>query len=57
MLHDMDTLHNAVNWASLLKILFSSLGFYEVWLAQGAGNKHAFLSVVKQRLRDQFMQN
>ena len=38
MLHDMDQAANSVNWASLVRHLLLSLGFYEVWLNQGVGN-------------------
>ena len=48
---------NKTNWASLVKQLLMSLGFYEVWLAQGVANIDIFLSVFKQRLNDTFMQN
>ena len=34
-----------------------SLGFYDVWLAQGVGNIDAFLSVFKRSLNDTFMLN
>ena len=33
---------NTVNWASKVKDLLSSMKFYEVWLAQGVGNKNDF---------------
>ena len=45
MLRDMELKPNAVNWASLVKHLLMSLGFYEVWLAQGVGDYKAFISV------------
>ena len=32
-------------------------GFNEVWLVQGVGNVDNFLSLVKQRLQDQFIQD
>ena len=35
MLHDMDLAANSVNWASLVRHLLLSFGFYEVWLNQG----------------------
>ena len=57
MLSDLERKPNTINWASKVKDLLSSLGFYEVWLAQGVGNKNAFLSEVKLRLRDNFVQN
>ena len=42
---------NTVNWASKVKKLLSSMGYYEVWIAQRVGNKNAFLSDMKTRLR------
>ena len=42
---------------SILQHLLSSLGFYEVWLAQGVGNVNAFVRVFEQRLRDNNVQN
>jgi hypothetical protein len=55
--HDMVTAPNKVNWCSLVKDLLSSLGFYDVWLQQHTGNNKLFLIKVKQRLKDQFIQN
>ena len=57
MIRDIEELPNKANWASLVRDLLASLGFREVWLAQGVGNVGAFLSVLKQRLRDTIMQN
>ncbi len=57
MLNDIIERPNKPNWASHVKHLLSELGFHEVWLAQGVGNKQAFLAVVKQRLTDNFIQN
>ena len=57
MVNDLEELTNKTNWASLVRQLRISLGFYEVWLARGVGNIDAFLSVFKQRLNDTFMQN
>ena len=57
MLSDMESKPSTVNWASLVKHLLLSLGFYEVWLAQGVGNYNYFISIFKQRLTDTFIQN
>ena len=46
-----------VSWVTLLQHLLSSLGFYEVWLAQGVGNVNAFVRVFEQRLRDTNVHN
>ena len=52
MLADLHSKANTVNWASKVKDLLSFLGFYEVWLTQGVGNKN-----MKLRLNDNFVQN
>ena len=57
MLYDIDQAANSVNWASLVRHLLLSLGFYEVWLNQGVGNYKSFISLLKQRLTDTFIQN
>ena len=38
MLRNLERLPNKVNWASLVKHLLMTLGFYNVWLGQGLGN-------------------
>ena len=41
ILSDLQRKPNTVHWASKVKDLLSSMGFYEVWLAQGvASRKH-----------------
>ena len=50
LLSDLHRKTNTVNWASEVKDLLSSLGFYEIWLTQGVGNKNMFLSELKLRL-------
>ena len=57
MLNDLEDLLNKTNWASLVRNLLTSLGFYEVWLSQGVGNINIFLSQMEQRLNDTFIQN
>ena len=57
MIRDTKELPNKANRASLVRNLLASLGFREVWLTQGVGNVGTFLSVLKQRLSDIFMQN
>ena len=34
-----------------------TLRFYDVWLSQGVGNYEGFMSVLKQGLTDNFVQN
>ena len=41
----------------LVRDLLSRLGFYYVWIQQGVGNPNAFMSEVRQRLTDNFVQN
>ena len=57
LVRDAELFPNKVNWVSLLRLLLMSLGFYEVWLVQGVGNYNAFMSLLKQRLNDNFIQN
>ena len=57
MLSDLEILPDKVNWASLVRHLFLSLGFYEVWLNQGVGDDAKFISLCRQRLNDTFIQN
>ena len=42
---------------SMVKNTLSNLGFYHVWASQGVGNVKNFLTIFKQRLRDNFIQN
>ena len=56
MMNDIENKPNCLNWASRVKQLLSTLGFYEVWVNQGVGNKNVFLCVLKQRLLDNFSQ-
>ena len=55
MLADIDNNKRKTNWALLVKKLLA-LGFYEVWLQQNVGDDDIFLSLVKQRLKDNFVQ-
>ena len=57
MLEDLELNPNKTNWASLLRHLLFSMGFNEVWIQQGVGNINNFISVFKQRLTDNFIQN
>jgi len=49
---DANSNPNKVWWVTLLKNLLSTLGFYEVWLAESVGNVDVFIHVFKQRLLD-----
>ena len=57
MLQDVEAHPNKVNWAVLVMNLLSELGFYEVWVQQGVGNYNVFISLFKQRLTDNYVQN
>ena len=46
-----------ISWATLLRDLLGNLGFMEAWTQQNVGDVKIFLSVVKQRLLDNFIQN
>ena len=48
MLQNIDIMPEKENWAVLVKRLLGSLGFNEIWLAQGLGNVHIFHNLVKQ---------
>ena len=56
MLADLEDYPNKINLAYLVKDLLSRIGFYDVWLTQGAGNLRLFLSLFRQRLTDKFVQ-
>ena len=57
MLRDIERLPRKVNWASLVRHLLMTLGFYDVWLGQGVGSYDGFMSLLKQRLTDNFVQD
>ena len=57
MLSDIELYPNKTNWVSLLRNLLVSMGFNEVWIQQGVGNVDNFISLFKQRLTDNFIQN
>ena len=57
MLRDIEINDRKTNWASLVKNLLANLGFFEVWLNQGVGNVNQFLAVLRQRLKDQYIQD
>lgn len=57
MMTDLENKPNNINWASKVRDLLSTLGFYEVWLNQGVGNKGNFLTELKLRLNDNFIQS
>ena len=55
MLHDLTDMPEKENWAALFKWLLGILGFSDVWLVQGVGNFNIYLTLVKERLQDQFI--
>ena len=54
---DMEEHPNKPNWCSLTKDLLCSLGLYDAWFYQEIGNVKLFLCLVKQRLKDNFIQD
>ena len=59
MLNDIRDNQNIKNWASLVKKkknTLANLWFLDVWLAQGVGDVSKFLTLLKQRLSDHFLQ-
>ena len=57
LLNDLQEWPNKSNWASLVKLKLANIGFYHVWLEQGVGNSQLFLSILKARIQDTFIQN
>ena len=57
MLNDIVKQPLKQNWALSVKNLLSRLGFMDVWVAQGVGNKEAFLEIFKLRVKDIFIQD
>ena len=55
--YDFESNPDKNNWCSLLYGLLCTLGFNDAWLFQYIGYNVLFLSLVKQRLKDQFIQN
>ena len=49
--------HTRQNWCSKLKNIGSSLGLHDAWYVQTVGDSTLILSLVKQRIKDQFLQN
>jgi hypothetical protein len=45
------------NWVSLVKQLLCNLGFHDVWMQQGVGDRNRFSNICKQRLNDQYLQD
>ena len=56
MIEGMNRRPNKQNWTSSVKHLLESLGFNNVWIFQGVGDSKHFMSVFKQRLSDNFLQ-
>jgi len=54
MLGDLNSMLDKPSWVRYLIFIFESLGFYHVWLFQGVGNEHEFVSLLWQRSRDTF---
>ena len=57
MLCDLNSMLDKRSWVRYLEFILESLGFYHVWLFQGAGNETEFVSLLWQRSRDTFLQS
>ena len=57
LVNDFNTRPNKVSWVKLLHDLLGELGFLKAWIEQNVGDERIFLSLVKQRLKDTFIQN
>ena len=57
MLQYVEAHPNKVNWTGLVRNLLPELGIYEVWVQQGVGDYYVFISLFKQRLTDNYVQN
>ena len=56
MLHTITGDNTIVNWAALVGDMLFNMGFGYAWLQQGVTNRTYFISLFKQRLRDQYIQ-
>ena len=56
MLHTITANNTIVNWAALVRDMLFNLGFGYAWMQQGVTNRTYFISLFKQRLRDQYIQ-
>ena len=57
MLNYMVLCPNKNNWAIRVIHLLNNTGFSIVWVNQGEGNEIAFLTLLRQRLQDMFIQD
>ena len=56
MLHTITADITIVNWAVLVRDMLINVGFGYAWIQQGVTNRTQFISLFKQRLRDQYIQ-
>ena len=57
MLNDLQRFPDKPSMAKSVKTMLENLGFSHVWLSQGVGNINVFISIFKQRITDNFVQN
>ena len=57
MLNDVQRFPDKPSWAQSVKTMSENLGFGHVRLSQGVSNINAFMSIFKQRITDNFVQN
>lgn len=56
LINDLNLNPQKPSWVKSLKCTLETMGFHHVWLSQGVGNENAFISLLKQRSRDVFLQ-
>ena len=55
LLHIITADITIVNWAALVRNMLFNLGFGYAWMQQVVKNRTYFISLFKQRLRDQYI--
>ena len=56
LINDLNLNPGKRTWVTQVKETLESYGFAHVWLAQGVGNETIFLKLLKQRIRDNYLQ-
>ena len=57
MLNEIEVFPDRNSWAKSVKNLLENYGFNFVWVNQGVENEELFLSIFKQRVKDNFLQS
>ena len=53
---DVEVNHNRKNWCSFLRDTLFNLGFVDAWMSQTVRDSKFLLLLIKQRIKDQFLQ-